>query len=313
MTLEDPPRHWKIRHDTRRSATTLEDPPRHSKFRHDTGRSALTLEDPPRHSKTPVTLEDPPWHWKIRRDTRRSSVTLEDPPRHWKIRQDTGRSATTLEVPPRHWKIRHNTWRPAMTFEDPLWHSKIRRDTRGVLEAEGASSVALSRFSGGAMKDLAGRQSWRKSEGIPSWAEASESRLECSQPVGWGSMVDITVMRAGSRVKQGRCWGPGWGISTWFRHVAESAQLPGGPWRTPGHPRLPHPYVHCHLHSASLPRLVGTSPGLSGRVAVLGMWYPLGPRSLVDPHIFCSIFLFPVLLLIESLLPYYNRNSYGFS
>lgn len=32
----------------------------------------------------------------------------------------------------------------------------IRHDTRGVLEAEGASSVALSRFSGGAMKDLAG-------------------------------------------------------------------------------------------------------------------------------------------------------------
>ena len=83
----------------------------------------------------------------------------------------------------------------------------------------------------------------------------------------------------------GKTSGRGWGISTWLRHVAESAQLPGGPCRTCGHPRLPHPYVPCHPHCGEPAEAGGHQPWALGRVTVLGVWYPLGPRPLVDPQI----------------------------
>lgn len=69
----------------------------------------------------------------------------------------------------------HRSWpasvQQCLGCESPLpgavaLRRSIRHDTREVLEAERASSVTLSRFLGGSVKDLAGEQTWRKLEGI---------------------------------------------------------------------------------------------------------------------------------------------------
>lgn len=77
--------------------------------------------------------------------------------------------------------------------------------------------------------------------------------------------MDIMVMRVGSKVKRGRRPGRGWEISTRLR------QLPGGPCRTCGHPRLLHPYVPCHPHCGKPAEAGGHQPWALGRVTVLGV------------------------------------------
>lgn len=125
-------------------------------------------------------------------------------------------------------------------------------------------------------------------------------------------MVDIMVMRVGSKVK----WGRRQGVGGEFQPDLDMLQslhsflgVPAEPVVTPG---FPIPMFPATLTVASLLRPVGTSPGLSAESQSLvcdthwvpGPWLTL--KSLLT-------FPFPVLFLIESPLPLYNRSSYGFS